>query len=104
VSFSGFCKSFGLTSSPFNTYTTEQELEYTQELFIAQGEYDPIIDAFNSGKSIIITGERGSGKTAILEDFKRTLAGKKKVNTSIADFSEVGGEPKTEEVYRLFLS
>ena len=45
LSFSAFYKSFGLTSFPFDTYTTdtEQELEYTKKLFVAQGEYDPII-------------------------------------------------------------
>ena len=64
MSFSAFYKSFGLASFPFDTYTTEQELEYAKKLFVAQGEYDPIIEGFKSERSIIITGERGSGKTA----------------------------------------
>ncbi|MBN2352620.1 MAG: hypothetical protein JXD23_08650 [Spirochaetales bacterium] len=56
MSFSAFYKSFGLNDFPFTTYATEQELAYAKELFIAQGEYDPIIEAFNSGRTIIITG------------------------------------------------
>jgi len=89
ATFKEFYKKFGLNEFPFNTFTTELETEIAQYLFVSQGNYDPIVDSFNAQRSIILRGERGSGKTAILADFKRNLNKKKTVSATLTDYSEL---------------
>jgi len=102
--FKEFYQSFGLKEFPFNTFTTEQEVEISKKIFVSQGEYDPIIDAFKAGRNIILLGERGSGKTAILEDFRRHLIESKRLITTIHDFSKLNKTPSSQEVYRLLIT
>lgn len=102
--FKEFYKGFGLNEFPFNTFTTEQETEIAKNIFVSQGEYDPIIDAFKAGRNVILLGERGSGKTAILEDFYRYLSTKKKLITIIHDFSSLNKKSSLAEIYRLIIS
>jgi ATP-dependent Clp protease ATP-binding subunit ClpA len=68
-----YYQNIGLDEFPFNTFTTKDESEIASNIFISQVEYDPILDIFKKFKKIIIIGERGSEKTAILEGFKRHL-------------------------------
>lgn len=102
--FKEFYQSFGLSDFPFNTFTTEQETEFAKKIFVSQGEYDPIIDAFKSGRNIILLGERGSGKTAVLEDFKRHLSESDRLITTINEFSKISQKPSSQEVYRLLIT
>lgn len=102
--FKEFYKTFGLNEFPFNTFTTEQETEIAKKIFVSQGEYDPIIDAFKAERNIILLGERGSGKTAILEDFYRDLTNKKRLITVIHDFSSLKKNSSSAEIYRLIIS
>jgi shikimate kinase len=102
--FKEFYKTFGLNEFPFNTFTTEQETEIAKHIFVSQGEYDPIIDAFKAERNIILLGERGSGKTAILEDFNRELFKKKRLISVIHDFSSLGKRPTSSEIYKILIS
>ena len=104
MTYKQFYESKGLTDFPFNTFTTEDEIEIAKRIFVSQGEYDPILDSFKSGRNIIILGERGSGKTAILEDFKRFLNTKNRIITTISDFSDLSESPTNEEIYRMLIS
>ena len=104
MTYKEFYQSFGLKNFPFDTFTTEDEVEVAKKIFVAQGEYDPILDAFKKGRNIVILGERGIGKTAILEDFKRYLIDKKKPLTIITDFSEIPEVPSNENIYKLIIS
>lgn len=103
-SFKEFYQGFGLTDFPFNTFTTEHEKDIAKKIFVSQGEYDPIIDTFKSGRNIILLGERGSGKTAILEDFTRYLSDKKRLLTIIHDYGELSIKTNSKEIYRLVIS
>ncbi|MBL0745017.1 P-loop ATPase, Sll1717 family [Chryseolinea lacunae] len=103
-SYKDFYQAFGLNEFPFTTFTTEQEVNIAKKIFVSQGEYDPIIDAFKDGRNIIILGERGSGKTAILEDFKRHLSPQKRIITTIHDFSKLNKKPTSQEIYKLIIS
>lgn len=104
ITYSEFYQSMGLEEFPFNTFTTEDELDIANKVFVLQGEYGPIVDSFKKGRNIIILGERGSGKTAILEDFKRFLENKKKPFTIINDFSTLSVVPTNEEIYKVIIS
>jgi hypothetical protein len=102
--FKEFYHGFELKDFPFNTFTTEHEIEFAKKIFVPQGEYDPIIDTFKSGRNIILLGERGSGKTAILEDFKRYLSINNRLITIIHDYGELGKKTNSKEIYRLLIS
>jgi len=104
MSFKIYYQKLGLDEFPFNTFTTEDEIHVAKKIFVSQGEYDPILDGFKDGRNIILLGERGSGKTAILEDFKRYLKSKKLLITTINDFSSLSKTPSNEEVYKLLIS
>ncbi len=102
--FKEFYQAFGLIKFPFNTFTTEDEIEVAKKIFVSQGEYDPIIDAFKARRNIILLGERGSGKSAILEDFRRYLSDKNQLITVINDYSELNKKTNLKEIYRLIIS
>ena len=104
MNYKQYYQSFGLTDFPFNTFTTENEIHVANEIFVSQGEYDPIFDSFKKGRNSIILGERGIGKTATLEDFKRYLDNENKIYTIINDFSQVSEKPKDNEIYKLIIS
>ena len=99
-----FYQGMEIEDFPFNTFTTEQELDFSKDVFVSQAEYDPIIDAFKAEKNLIILGERGSGKTAILEDFKRLLENRKKVYTVITDYQSLSNPSNSTEIYKLLIS
>lgn len=104
MTYKEFYQSIGLKEFPFDTFTTEDEVEFAKKIFVAQGEYDPILDAFKKGRNIVILGERGIGKTAILEDFKRYLKDQKKPFTIISDFSTLKEVPSNQDIYKLIIS
>jgi len=102
--FKEFYQAFNLIDFPFNTFTTEHEITFSKKLFITQGEYDPIIDTFKAGRNIILLGERGSGKTAILENFKRYLFDNKRLTIIIYDYKDLNKPTNSNEIYKLLIS
>lgn len=103
-SFKNFYQRFGLTNFPFDTFTTEHETAIASDIFVSQSEYDPIIDAFSGKRNAIILGERGSGKTAILEDFKRQISNKRELYVLISDYSMMPNPPTTNDIYKLIIT
>lgn len=102
MDFHDYYRRLGLQTYPFTTFTTEHESSHAKELFVPMTEYGPIQEAFRSGQNMIILGERGVGKTAILEDFHRTVpAGQ--VYCTINVFSEIPVESKRLDFHRLIL-
>lgn len=69
--FNDFLKSIGLVNYPFNLYTAENEQEYADKLFVRADNYDSIKSSFEGNRSIIVRGNRGIGKTALLLDLQR---------------------------------
>jgi len=98
IPFEEFYKNYGLKTYPFTTFTTELEKEKAKELFVPMTEFGPIIEAFNDKTSMIILGERGVGKTAVLEEFNRKI-NKHRVFTVINEFSRFSIIPTSEEIY-----
>lgn len=85
--FQEFCGKFGFKEYPFNSYTSESEIEKGKDLFVDTSLYSPIFQAFESKQTILLTGDRGTGKTAILYDFLRRLDKKSGLFINIDDFS-----------------
>ena len=85
--FSEYIQSLGFNEYPFSTFTTENEKGREQHLFVHPSNYAPIIQNFQQHQSLILIGNRGTGKTAILSDFKRQIDLRKTLLVEISDFS-----------------
>ncbi|SDC35040.1 hypothetical protein SAMN05421663_102157 [Terribacillus halophilus] len=103
-SFDDYCRDLGLSRYPFALYTTENELGLENELFIRPNMYSPIIESFTNRLSMILVGNRGTGKTAILYDFKRTLDDKYDFVCTIDDYDKLEKKFSSGEFYTFLLS
>ena len=56
-----FYEGFGLKDYPFNVYTAENESQYANEIFVHPLNYDAIKSSYDSNRSIVIRGNRGTG-------------------------------------------
>ncbi|WP_095083563.1 P-loop ATPase, Sll1717 family [Mesorhizobium sophorae] len=104
VSFQDFYKRLGLSEYPFRLLNAENEGDKGSDLFISTSKYGPIMEGFVSGGTLIITGDRGSGKTAIILDFirKAKTDGRlvKKLIVNISDFSGLPTAYQATDLYR----
>lgn len=69
--FEEFYKEFGFVEYPFSVYTAENE--ESEKLFMKPNEYSLLESAFHKGNSMIINGDRGTGKTIILKELYRNV-------------------------------
>lgn len=99
MTFSDFYNNFGLKEYPFNTFTTEDE-NRNAELFVEPVDYSLIKDAFRNSRTIIMSGNRGTGKTAIVFDLMRNAPDNSFV-LYIDDFSSLSEHPSINDFYKL---
>lgn len=92
-----------MVNYPFNLYTAENEQEYADRLFVRADNYDSIKGSYEGNRSIIVRGNRGIGKTALLFDLQRGVNSKEHFLCMIDDYSMLNIEPKTEEYYNLII-
>ena len=98
-----FYHSFSLEDYPFNLYTAENELSYLADLFVHPLNYDAIKSSFVGNRSIIIRGNRGTGKTALLLDLQNNTS-KDSFSCVIDDYSDLTLSPTVREYYELILA
>ncbi|MFM1653543.1 P-loop ATPase, Sll1717 family [Brevibacillus sp. B_LB10_24] len=101
--FEEFIRNFGFTEYPFSTYTTENEKGRESELFVPPSDYSPIIQGFHQNQSMILIGNRGTGKTAILLDFDREIDKQKTIFCSIDDFSSLKLDFNLGDFYKFLI-
>lgn len=70
-SFESFFKSFGFQEYPFAIFSAEGERKKLHQLFVQPAIYSPLVDTFKARSSVIISGERGTGKTALVYELMR---------------------------------
>lgn len=103
IRFNDYIKNMGLVNYPFNLYTAENEQEYADKLFVRADNYDSIKSSFEGNRSIIVRGNRGIGKTALLFDLQRGVNSKEHFLCMIDDYSMLNIEPSIEEYYNLLI-
>lgn len=103
TSMKSFYQKFGLHDYPFNVYTAENESQYAASIFVHPQNYDAIKESFEEKRSIIIRGNRGTGKTALLNDLQKNTS-KSSMMCIIDDYSELSLSPTTSEYYKLIIS
>ncbi len=101
--FNEYIKDMGLENYPFNLYTAENEQEYSDKLFVKADNYDSIKSSFEGNRSIIVRGNRGIGKTALLFELQREVNSKEHFLCMIDDYSMLNIEPGIEEYYNLLI-
>lgn len=99
MEFEDYYKSLGLVSYPFSVYTAESEKDKAESIYKKHSNYS-IIDEAIRGSSIIITGERGSGKTALNLDISRRKQSGKILLVRLEEFSKLEENFDSEHVYR----
>lgn len=103
MSFQDFYKNMGFSDYPFAVFTSESEQARQKELFFDTSLYSPIVQNFLSGNTIILSGDRGTGKTAILYDLVRRLENTKTLVVEISDFSTLK-QPFDPKLLYIFLT
>lgn len=98
-----FYKEFGLIDYPFNVYTAENETQFADDIFVHPEGYDAIKSSFDSKRSIIIRGNRGTGKTALINDLYKNAPSSSLLCT-IDDYSELSLSPQMSEYYSLIIA
>ena len=99
-----FYASFGLKENPFASFTTENEGAIFQQTFIKPNDYETILDNFSQNNSIILTGDRGTGKTALIKDFISTIDDKNSIVCHVIDFSGLELNFQLNEFYGFVIS
>lgn len=99
-----FYEGFGLKDYPFNVYTAENESQYANEIFVHPLNYDAIKSSYDSNRSIVIRGNRGTGKTALLNDLLTNTDPKTCIQCVIDDYSDLDINPQNSEYYHLIIT
>lgn len=99
-----FYSHFGLNENPFASFTTENETEIFDDTFINPNDYETILDNFSQKNSIILTGDRGTGKTALIKDFVRNIDNQKSIICHIVDYSSLDLNFQSNDFYKFVIS
>jgi hypothetical protein len=62
MEFGEFYKKLGLNEYPFSTYTSENEVDKLDDLFVIPPCFDPLSESFERKSTLVLSGERGTGK------------------------------------------
>ncbi len=98
-----FYTRIGLAEYPFTSYTTEKENKKFTDLFVEPNEYNLMAEQFNEKTSIILAGDRGTGKTAILKNLIDKLDEKANVKTLITDFTQLKTSYSQADLYHFII-
>lgn len=101
MEFEQFYKNLGMESYPFSIYTAESETEKSEKIYKKPSNYSVIDEAINGG-SVIITGERGSGKTALNLDIVRRKQSENTLLVRLEEFSKLDEGFDHEQIYQFF--
>ncbi|WP_368416918.1 P-loop ATPase, Sll1717 family [Falsiroseomonas sp.] len=101
--FEDFYKRIGFDEYPFSVFTSELEREYRERLFVDIAMYGPVTEGFRIGRTMILSGDRGTGKTAIIFDFIRQIDSRKICVVNIDDFGALKENFSSADFYRFII-
>jgi len=73
-----------------------------EELFVKPVIYAPLVETFSGRSTVIVSGERGTGKTALTYELMR-VASDKCLNIYVEDFSELRLGHSQDDLYRFLI-
>ena len=98
-----FHDNLGFQKYPFNVCTAENERPYASKIFVHPENYDSVKEAFDDHLSIIVRGNRGTGKTALLSDLQQHIDSNH-IYCIIEDYSVLPLQPTTHDYYDLIIT
>ncbi|HMO39954.1 MAG TPA: hypothetical protein PKC76_09650 [Saprospiraceae bacterium] len=98
-----FYTQFGLKENPFASFTTENEGQRFSKTFIKPNDYETILENFSQKNSILLTGDRGTGKTALIKDFISKIDGNNSIIVHIIDFSSLKQDYELKDFYKFVI-
>ncbi len=98
MEFGEFYKRLGLNEYPFSTYTSENEVDKLDDLFVIPPSYDPLLESYKRKSTLVLSGERGTGKTFLVNRLSGSPS-KDELLISIDDYSELKIKPSTKEIH-----
>lgn len=98
MNFETYYKSLYLDNYPFSMYTAENEIDKSEDIYNQPDNYSLILEAIKNG-SVIIPGERGTGKTALNLEFNRTLKNENTLIVNIDEFSTLKEQYTADDLY-----
>lgn len=104
TTFNDFLKNLRLDKNPFAFFTTENELKQSVEIFTPVNDYESILSNFSFDNSLIILGDRGAGKTALLKNLESKIDRKKIISVSITDFSDLPLNFDSKDFYQFLIT
>lgn len=82
-------ENLGLTKNPFSKRSSEQELDFLDQIFFEPNYYKTLMDDLSSGDSRFIIGQRGHGKSSIINKLVEDLETKKVFTIKIDRFDSI---------------
>jgi hypothetical protein len=98
-----FYTQFGLKENPFASFTTENEGQHFSKTFIKPNDYETILENFSQKNSILLTGDRGTGKTALIKDFISKINDNNSITAHIIDFSSLKQDYELQDFYKFVI-
>ncbi|ADE11443.1 P-loop ATPase, Sll1717 family [Sideroxydans lithotrophicus] len=101
--FEEFYRNFGLVEYPFSIFSAEQEKERLKDIFVKPNVYAPLVEIFGKGATVILKGERGTGKTALTYE----LVKEKEKNSLVVvldEYSDLEKGYTPNDLYRFILN
>jgi hypothetical protein len=81
--------SLGLEKNPFSKKSSEQELQFLNHIFYKPNYYDTLMETLSSGDSRFIIGQRGHGKSSIINKLFEDLEKKNIFTIKVDRFDSV---------------
>ncbi len=101
-SFEDFFKAFGFKEYPFSIFSAEGERQKLERLFVRPTIYAPIVETFSQRSSVILSGERGTGKTALVYELMRG-AQPNALTIYIDDFGDLPLDHQLSDLYQFLI-
>lgn len=98
--FQEFYQAMGIVKYPFREKTAEKE--NSEKLFIKPLNYSLLEDMYANGETIIINGNRGTGKTMLLKDL-RLKDKSDKIGVFLSKYEGISCEENLNDFYSLIL-
>ncbi|MEN9929649.1 MAG: hypothetical protein RLZZ231_1570 [Bacteroidota bacterium] len=99
-----FLNQFGLKENPFASFTTENEGLRFAKTFVKPNDYETILESFSQKNSILLTGDRGTGKTALIKDLISKLNNENSIVSHIIDFSQLKIDYQLQDFYKFVIT
>jgi hypothetical protein len=99
-----FYGQYNLIENPFASFTTENESQRFDKTFVKPNDYETILENFSQTNSIILSGDRGAGKTALIKDFINKVDAENTVLVHIIDFSPLKSDYNLNDLYKFLIS